>query len=185
LDHPRKDKIALLPLGPLSQEHLTLLREEFTRSFGKQVDFLRTMEVPDQAHNPTRKQYHSSTILKIVHRTLGGRYLRILALTRVDLFVPQLNFVFGEADVLNGNAIISLARLRPEFYGLKPNLDLLRERVVKESIHEIGHTYNMTHCENPECVMFFSNNIRETDAKTKVFCKECQKMLDDHMGRAS
>jgi len=185
LDHLRKDRIALLPLGAFSQEHLTLLREEFARSFGKPVDFLRPIEIPDQAYNPTRKQYHSTTILKIIHRTLGGRYERILALTRVDLFVPQLNFVFGEADVINGNAIISLCRLRPEFYGLKPDPDLLRERTVKESIHEIGHTYNMTHCENPECVMFFSNNIRETDAKTKVFCKECQKMLEEHMAPVS
>jgi archaemetzincin len=181
LDHPRKEKIALLPLGPLSQEHLVLLREELTRAFSKQVDFLRTIDVPEQSFNPTRKQFHSTTILKNLHRTLGGRYERILALTRVDLFVPQLNFVFGEADVINGNAILSLARLRPEFYGLKADDDLLRERIVKESIHEIGHTYNMTHCENPECVMYFSNNIRETDAKTKVFCKECQKMLEEHM----
>jgi archaemetzincin len=168
-------------MGKVAREYLDLLRSALTDTYHKPVDILRGIEMPDQAYNPTRRQFHSTTVLKILQRTLSGRYDRILAVTRRDLFVPQLNFVFGESDVINGNAIISLARLRPEFYGLKADEDLLMDRAAKEGIHEVGHTYNMTHCENPECVMFFSNNIRETDTKARVFCKECMKMLEEHM----
>lgn len=177
----RKDRIALLPIGRISQDHLDSLAATLRRAFGKEIDFLKPIDVPQQAFNPTRKQYHSTTILKVLQRTLGGRYERILGVTTVDLFVPQLNFVFGEADVINGNAVVSFARLRPEFYGLRADPELLRDRMLKEAVHEIGHTYNMTHCENPECVMYFSNKIQHTDAKLGEFCKECQKMLEEHM----
>lgn len=180
-----KEKIALLPIGEVSQEVLDTARDTLLDTFGKEVDFLRPFEIPEQAYNPTRKQYHSSTILRILHKTLGDRYERILAFTRVDLFVPQLNFVFGEADVIHGKAVIGLARLRPEFYGLRPDEEKFLARVRKEAVHEIGHTYNMTHCENEECVMFFSNRIQDTDQKLAEFCKECQKMLEEHMAPVS
>ena len=181
----KKDQIALLPIGIIPGEILGLLREVLPKTFERELEVLRPIAVPKQAFNPTRGQYHSSTILKLIQRTLAGRFERILAVTDVDLFVPQLNFVFGEADVLNGNAVISLARLRPQFYGLAGDGHAVRDRVVKEANHEIGHTYNLSHCENPQCVMFFSNTIRDTDTKFAEFCKECAKMLEEHMQTAA
>jgi archaemetzincin len=180
----KKDRIALLPVGNVPYDILGLIRECLQHSFNKALEILKPIPVPQQAFNPTRRQYHSSTILKLIQKTLGSRYERILAVTDVDLFVPQLNFVFGEADVLNGNAVISLARLRPQFYGLPGHEQLVRERVLKEANHEIGHTYNLSHCENPQCVMYFSNTIQDTDTKLQEFCKECAKMLEEHMEAA-
>ncbi len=43
----------------------------------------------------------------------------MLGIVDVDLYVPKLNFVFGETDVAYGVCVISLVRLRQEFYGLK------------------------------------------------------------------
>lgn len=172
-------------MGPVPQDHLRHIAETLQACFDKEVDFLRPIELPEQAFNPTRKQYHSSTILRIIHRMVGDRYERVLGVTGVDLFVPQLNYVTGEPDVINGKAIVSTARLRPEFYGLKGDPDVFLSRLLKEAVHEIGHTYNMTHCENPDCVMYFSNSIQDTDGKSKTFCKECQKMLEEHMAPVS
>lgn len=180
----RKDKIALFPLGPVAPELLTRVAEALKEAFDKEVDFLRPIDMPEQAFNPTRKQYHSSTILRIINRMMGDRYERVLGVTAVDLFVPQLNYVTGEPDVLNGNAIVSTARLRPEFYGLRPDPELFLSRLLKEAVHEIGHSYNMTHCENADCVMYFSNSIQDTDGKSKNFCKDCKKMLVDHLAPA-
>ena len=88
----------------------------------------------------------------------------------VDLYVPGLNFVFGEADILKGIAIISLARLREEFYGLPSNEDLFKERALKEAVHELGHLYGLRHCTDPDCVMNFSNTLYDTDRKSCKFC---------------
>jgi len=176
-----RDEIALLPVGSVDPLTLARMRVLIEPIFFKQVAILRPIQIPEVALNPTRRQYHSTTVLKLLNRTLGGRFHRMLALTTVDLFVPQLNYVFGEADVLNGMAIVSIARLRPQFYGLRAEEDVTEKRLEKEVIHEIGHTYNLSHCENPLCVMYFSNNIQDTDRKLSDFCKECKKMLVEHM----
>lgn len=176
-----RDAITLLPIGSVETSTLHRIRAGVEPLFLKPVAILRPITIPEVALNPTRHQYHSTTILKLLHRTLGGRFHRLLGLTTVDLFVPQLNYVFGEADVMNGLAIISIARLRPQFYGLRAEDEVTERRLLKEVVHELGHTYNLSHCDNPLCVMFFSNNIADTDRKPSDFCKECKKMLVEHM----
>jgi archaemetzincin len=95
----------------------------------------------------------------------------------VDLYVSQLNFVFGEAAVDGRISIISLYRLRPEYYGTPQNGELLTERAVKEAIHELGHTFGLHHCPDPRCVMCFSNSIADTDRKSAGFRGECAEQL--------
>ena len=69
--------------------------------------------------------------------------------------------------------MISLARLRPEFYGSPPDDTLFLQRAVKEAVHELGHTYGLGHCRDPRCVMFFSNTLHDTDVKGPGFCAAC------------
>jgi predicted Zn-dependent protease len=106
-----------------------------------------------------------------------GVYERILGIVDVDLFAPSLNFVFGEADLLHGVAVISLFRLRPENYGLPASANLLQERALKEAIHELGHTYGLMHCNHYRCVMHFSNSLPDTDRKSHQFCRRCGSSL--------
>jgi archaemetzincin len=96
----------------------------------------------------------------------------------VDIFAPGLNFVFGEADITGKKAIISLQRLRQEFYSLPKNEELFHERVLKEAVHELGHTYGLKHCPNPACVMHFSNSLHDTDLKNYNFCPACKAQLN-------
>jgi archaemetzincin len=102
---------------------------------------------------------------------------RVLGLTDVDCYAPGLNFVFGQAATRAGPAFVALLRLRQAFYGLPADRTLFRERVLKEAIHELGHTWGLEHCEDPECVMRFSNRLRDTDFKSAGFCRRCQRLL--------
>jgi archaemetzincin len=107
-----------------------------------------------------------------------GSDKRVLGVVDVDIFAPGLNFVFGEADIARRRAVISLKRLRKEFYGLPKNEDLFQERVLKEAVHELGHTYGFKHCSNPNCVMRFSNSLYDTDFKDWNFCPACKIRLN-------
>jgi archaemetzincin len=108
-----------------------------------------------------------------------------LGLSGADLFIPQLNFVFGEADAARRVAVVSICRLRPEFYGDPPDLELFRLRLLKEAIHELGHVFGLAHCRNAYCIMHFSSSIAETDQKGPGFCQECQvKLAAQGVGRA-
>ncbi|HVP27089.1 MAG TPA: matrixin family metalloprotease, partial [Candidatus Bathyarchaeia archaeon] len=89
------------------------------------------------------------------------------------------NYVFGEAESPGKAALISLYRLKPEFYGKKPNTELFIERSTKEAVHEIGHTLGLNHCSNPFCVMYFSNSIFETDRKQSLFCNKCYLKIEN------
>jgi len=99
-------------------------------------------------------------------------YEKIWGIIDDDLYVPKLNFVFGEAG--QRVAIISLTRLRNEFYNLPKDQTLFRKRVLTEGVHELGHTYGLVHCRNPHCVMFFSNSLIDTDVKGPDFCRKCK-----------
>ncbi|MFA5801669.1 MAG: archaemetzincin family Zn-dependent metalloprotease [Thermoleophilia bacterium] len=112
-------------------------------------------------------------------RTASGEVL-LLGITRLDLFVPRMNFVFGVAERESGVAVVSMCRLDPEFYGAEPDRELLRARLLKESVHEIGHVLGINHCTDPDCIMYFSSTIGDTDAKGPGFCSRCKSRLEAH-----
>lgn len=131
--------------------------------------------VPQKTYNARREQYNSTKILQALEGLKAGTEERLLGVIDEDLYVPELNFVFGEADVKAGIAIIALPRLRQEFYGLEPDRGLFLLRAAKEAIHEVGHTCGLGHCPDPACVMHFSNSLRDTDVKNQRFCAACGK----------
>lgn len=147
-----------------------------------EVFFLNNISVEQPAQAPiglfdeVRNQYDAESLLHFFSRVKKGSDEVILIITDVDLYVPGLNFVFGLANNQIG-AIISLRRLRQEFYGLKPDRKLFMERTLKEVIHELGHVMGLGHCLNQRCVMHFSNSIIDTDIKDHRFCPACKEKL--------
>ena len=123
-----------------------------------------------------RKQYLSTSMLRSLAGMHGSDKV-LLGVADVDLYVPSLNFVFGEADPANRVAVISLTRLRPSFYGLHEDHGLFLERVGKEAVHELGHIFHLEHCSQRRCVMFFSNSLVDTDLKEDKFCHRCGRHL--------
>ena len=127
------------------------------------------------AFDQARRQYYSTAILQ--HLAAGNGAGRILGVAPGDLFVPVLTFVFGEAQLEGGCAIVSTARLREEFYGLPPREDLLQERLLKEAVHELGHTFGLRHCENWQCAMAASHAVERIDIKDADFCQACRRLI--------
>ncbi len=173
------NKICIQPLGDVSEEVLEFIRRGVEETFKLSciVSNIK-LNVPGKAFNSSRRQYYSSYILSyLLELSELMEFKRVLGVVDVDLYVPGLNFVFGEA-ILNGRAsVISLFRLKPEFYGEIGGKNILLERALKEALHELGHTFGLNHCGNRECVMCFSNSIHDTDRKKGEFCPKCLERL--------
>jgi archaemetzincin len=165
-------KITLKPLGNIADEIMKELKDRVGGIFHCPVEIKAGLSDLAQAYNPQRKQYFSSKLLAYLKKS--EREERVVGIADVDLYVPRLNFVFGEADIVSGIAIVSLCRLRQEYYGLAPDEALFLERATKEIVHELGHTFGLQHCSNNKCVMHFSNSLADTDLKGASFCSSCR-----------
>jgi len=179
-----ENKIYMVPVGEIEEWILDTLDGYLEKTFNCEVETSESMELPQEAYNSRRNQYFSSFILNELRRALKpGKQQKILAIADVDLYVEGLNFVFGEAELGGHLAIVSLARLRQSFYGFPEDKSLFLERVKKEAVHELGHTFGLRHCTDPECVMHFSNSLMDTDKKRSSFCSRCQELLKKSLAR--
>ena len=156
---------------------LTSVRSVIERTFARTVHVWSARERPVDAFDSRRQQHSSTRILQwLIERRPADAY-KVLALTDVDLFIPILTFVFGEAQLDGAAAIVSTARLRTD-HGAS-NLRLLTTRLAKECLHELGHTFGLIHCSRPGCVMTRSVNVLDVDGKAASFCEDCWARYQD------
>jgi len=170
-------KIGILYIGQADTAILLRIKEELARAFPDTTCVVidEKFSLREEAFDKRRKQYRSNAILSEIQGYAAKKtdLNRVLGIVDADLFVPELNFVFGEAICPGKAALISLWRLKPEFYGDAPNMELFSARTLKEAVHELGHTLGLRHCPRSSCVMHFSNSISDTDIKQSLFCEQC------------
>jgi archaemetzincin len=164
----------LLPVGEISGPLLEDLRRGLAAEFRARCEVLPQALEAEFAFSSQRRQYHSTEILRRMEKSVPQECWRLLGVTAHDLYMPILTFVFGEAQLNNTCAVVSAHRLRQEFYGLPTSPELLRERLLKEAVHELGHTFGLTHCRDYECVMTASHAVERIDLKGSHFCASCR-----------
>lgn len=167
------DSVTICSVGSVDQGILEHIAKCISTRCGLTCRISLSMENPRYAYNDIRCQYDSKLILKRLLQQSSHDTLRLIGVTSVDLYVPILKFVFGLAQIQGKCSIISLYRLWPQFYDQPSDPDLLLARVEKTALHELGHTFGMTHCRNRRCVMYSSTRIEDTDCKHSEFCPTC------------
>jgi archaemetzincin len=167
----------LVPVGRVEDAILNPVSCGVEEAFGTPAEVAPALPHPSYAYDLERDQYLADCILKQLTQVDLQNAFRILGVVDLDLYVPQLNFVFGQASLGRRAALIALPRLRQEFYGQQPEEALFEERAIKEAIHELGHTLGLAHCSRSECVMCFSNSLLDVDGKSRSFCPTCLRYL--------
>jgi len=173
-----KPTIALAVIGDTPRDVIADLTPILRETFGAEIVMAPPVALPASSWNASRRQYLSTKLLDALESAKRPEWERLLGIADVDLYVPDLNFVFGEADSRRGVGVFSLARLRAG-----ADEALFKRRAATEAIHELGHTYGLSHCDKPTCVMWFSNTLAESDHKGTKFCPEHARELAENRGQ--
>ncbi|MGD1995343.1 MAG: archaemetzincin family Zn-dependent metalloprotease [Anaerolineae bacterium] len=172
-----REGILLVPIGPVSADLLAWLAERLGAIVRDGVTIGEEIPLPEGSYDPQRRQYQGDALLARLRALPSVTAGRVLGLADADCTTQGLNFIFGQAAIDGREAFVALPRLRPSFYGQPRSRELFRQRVVKEAVHELGHTWGLSHCPNPRCVMYFSNTLHDTDTKGVDFCSDCQDQM--------
>jgi archaemetzincin len=166
--------LQLLPIGNVDEGLIIDICPAIEAILGVPCKVLPDRLDPGFAFHGERQQYHSLEILQGMQTLVRADTWRMLGVAAVDLYIPILTFVFGEAQMSGPCAVLSSHRLRQEFYGLPRDPELFRQRLIKEAVHELGHTLNLSHCDDYRCVMASSHAVEWIDLKDSTLCESCR-----------
>ena len=171
------DVIHILNASHLTDDELKAIAREIEHVFHSRVTVQRAGLDLERAFDGSRGQYNSNVLLGEIVNALGTPDAKEIAIVDVDLFIPVLTFIFGEAQLDGRGAIVSTYRLNDTLYGLPGNHEKLLHRLTKEIVHELGHTFGLYHCRQFECVMRSSTYVEEIDLKRTSPCAGCLDLL--------
>ncbi len=170
--------VHLLPVGNVKVSLLQDVRVMIPQKLKVACEILPYELDPTPCYHAERQQFHSSELLHRMQSLVRPKDWRLLAIADVDLYIPILKYVFGEAQMGGPCAVVSIHRLRQEFYGLAPDASLLSQRLLKESVHELGHTLNLRHCQDYTCVMASSHTVEWIDLRESALCDSCRAQVE-------
>jgi len=169
-----QQNITLIYFGYFEVDFLKNIASAVTQEFSSAASIREGHLDLSEFYDPTRRQYNGMKLLKEIDMQFATDSSKTIGLFAVDLFIPILTYIFGQA-FLNGRAgIASHFRLSNERYGMDHDEVLIRSRFEKEVIHELGHTFGLIHCHVPSCVMRSSTYVEDIDQKSGNLCPKCR-----------
>ena len=161
---------------------LVPIADEINRIYGYPTEVLSLLDDIDFAFQSGRNQYHSTPVLEQLALSGPADAIKVLALVEVDLFIPILTHVYGEAQLGGKACIVSTIRLN-EGRSYQNTQEPFQSRIVKEAIHELGHTFNLRHCREHTCLMHYCRDESDVDRKSDQLCRYCKVLLEDEIKR--
>ena len=164
----------LISFGYFEKELLEIIVDDVEREFSVPVKTREGYLDLSDYYDPARKQYNGNELLKEIESRFATETSKTLGIFNVDLYIPILTYIFGQAFLNGRSGIASIYRLSNERYGIKKDQTIFIDRIRKEVIHELGHTFGLIHCSNPTCVMRSSTYVEDIDQKKHFLCNKCK-----------
>jgi archaemetzincin len=168
-------ELRIVPINAIDAGLLTRLGLCLEERFLYSCVVREPLVAPKTLLNSVRKQlFFGSIVAKLAAADELGEEI-VLGITDYDLYKTSHQFIFGSSNLGQRCAVVSTYRLRSEFYGEPADENAFFQRLLKEAVHEIGHTLGLKNCYNARCAMYYSTSIFDTDNKHSQFCENCDK----------
>jgi len=171
---PRIDRIGFVPLGQPPAPILRDLVGRVSRLVAVPCAVRTLSRPPDPLPLPGRNQVDADRLLQDLEARVDAPGEVLVGVTTHDIGHPIFTHFFGRARHGGGAAVVSVARLRPGFYGLPDDGALLLQRATREVLHELGHVAGLVHCDDPACLMRFAATVEAIDLRGARFCVACR-----------
>jgi archaemetzincin len=176
------ENIILISFGYFEKGVLEMISGDIEREFSMPVKIREGFLDLSEFFDPYRKQYDGNRLLKEIESKFAAETAKTVGLFSVDLYIPILTYIFGQAFLNGRSGIASIYRLSNERYGIKGDKNVFIDRIRKEVIHELGHMFGLIHCTNPVCVMRSSTYVEDIDQKEHSLCQRCREELLNDSG---
>jgi archaemetzincin len=171
------DTVRLVAVGALPVDFTAALAAHVSRRVEASCRWEHAASEPDLPRIPERDQLDADLLLQRLEARPVEPGTVVVGVTSFDLAIPIFTFVFGRARTLGHAAVVSTARLTPDFYGLPPEPEQTLRRTTNEVLHELGHAAGLRHCTEPACLMRFAGTVEQVDVRGSVFCSRCAEHL--------
>jgi archaemetzincin len=171
--------IGVVPVGNLTGPAPKIIAAHISGYFNLDARVLPPLDLPVKALDRQRLQYDAGRLISILEARPLTDHLKFIAVLNVDIFVPIFTHVFGEARQGGTVAVVSLFRLGASLPSSRPPHDGILARVAKVALHELGHLFNLQHCDNEKCLMHFSGGLEDLDRLAFNLCRYCRTYLKD------
>ncbi len=172
-----KPKIVVVPLGEVDFMLVNRLATNIGQVFNRSVDILKGMKVPDEAYNVIRSQHYASIILQKLERIKANSKEQIVAVCEEDIYLPDEAYVLAHFDTVSGTAVVSLNKVRQEFYGLPEDETKVYDRLFKLAVQQVAFLSEVAGCRNPVCINYYSMNMMDIDHRGNKLCDICRRQL--------
>ena len=175
-------KVVISPIGEAAADIIDAVATRIAGVFGFETDIVPLLDSIHFAFDPVRCQYHSTPVLEKLTAAAPADALKVLGIAREELFIPILTHVYGEAELGGKSCLISTYRLK-EGLSLSTDGRVYQLRIIKEAVHELGHTFDLRHCPDKSCIMHYCHSIADVDRKGGELCRYCSVLLRDELKR--
>ena len=175
--------IGVAPVGDVPELVPKVIAAHITGYLNLAAEILTPLELPAAAIDEIHRRYDAAAIIGCFESSLWGDYDKVISVFNVDLFIPTFAYVFGEARQGGKHALVSLFRLSKENERRNPPSDILCERAAKVALHELGHLFDLFHCEQKNCLMHYSGGLSDLDEIPLYFCRYCNAYFQDALAR--
>lgn len=171
--------IGVAPVGEVPETPLKVIAGHISGYLNLNAEVIAPIEIPNHAFDKNRFQYDAGKILSCFESMRFPDFEKIVAVISDDLFIPIFSHVFGEARLGGKYALVSLFRLDKQPDGSTSPRAKIYERTAKVALHEIGHLFNLEHCDNSSCLMHFTGGLQGLDEISLYLCRYCSTYLQD------